>query len=260
MKTFALNRPWLLGIATGILFLTGWQLTPTMGLIDAQLVPPATTVLNRFLQQWLDPTFYPDLLITVLRVAGGFLLAAAVAIPLGLAMGYWQSVHRMFGLTIETIRPVPASALVPIAAAMFGIGNLMHISVVFLATVVPILLASLDGVRNVDPILISTARTFKRTTPDIFRTVLLPAALPHIVTGLRISIAIALVVGISSEMIMSAEGLGRRVVYAQRMLRVPELYAGVITLALLGYGFNRTFLLLENRILGWHRQAMAKNW
>jgi ABC-type nitrate/sulfonate/bicarbonate transport system permease component len=61
-------------------------------------------------------------------------------------------------------------------------------------------------------------------------------------------------------MIMSAEGLGRRVVYAQRMLRVPELYAGVITLALLGYGFNRAFLLLEDRILGWHRQAMAKNW
>jgi ABC-type nitrate/sulfonate/bicarbonate transport system permease component len=72
MKAFALNRPWLLGVATSILFLIGWQLTPMMGLIDAQLVPPATTVLNRFFLQWLDPTFYPDLLITILRVAGGF--------------------------------------------------------------------------------------------------------------------------------------------------------------------------------------------
>jgi len=260
MAEFIKARMWLLGIATSLVFLALWQISPTLGWIDPQLVPPATAVIHRFIVQWFDPSFYHDLAQTIIRVGGGFVLAAAISIPAGLAMGYWSVAHRMFALTVEVIRPIPASALVPIAALIFGIGNMMHISVVFLAAFVPILLASIDGVRTVDPIFVSTAKVFKRSTWDIFRTVLLPATLPHIVTGLRIAIAISLVVGISSEMVMSADGVGRRVVFAQRTLRIADLYAGVVTLALLGYLFNRLFLTLEHKILAWHRQSVAKSW
>ena len=120
---------------------------------------------------------------------------------------------------------------------------------------IPILLATIDGVRGVDPLLLDTARTLGQSTSRIFRTVLLPAAMPSIATGLRVSIAIALIVGISSEMMLSADGLGRRVVYAQRMLRIADLYAGVLTLAILGFLLNRAFLVVEGRLVGWHRGA-----
>jgi NitT/TauT family transport system permease protein len=253
-------RPWILGMAASLFFVAVWQLLPTLGFVDRQLVPPASAVLARFAAEWGEGAFYPDLLATLFRILAGFALAALVGIPLGLAMGYWGAAYRLFGLTIEVVRPIPASALVPVAAIVFGIGHSMHIIVIFIATAVPILLSTVDGVRDVDPILVSTARTFRRSTGQVFRTVLLPAALPHIVTGLRISIAIALIVGISSEMIMSAEGLGRRVLYAQRTLRIPDLYAGILTLAALGYLLNRAFLLLEDRMLRWHRHANAKNW
>jgi ABC-type nitrate/sulfonate/bicarbonate transport system permease component len=246
---------WILGTATTLLVLAVWQALPEFGLIDRLLIPPASDAIGHFFLQWLDPHFYADLSATLLRVLGGFLLAGGGGIPAGLAMGYWITCYKMFSLTVDIFRPVPSTALVPIAALIFGIGNGMHIFVVVLATTIPILLATIDGVRGVDPLLIDTARTLGQSTSRIFRTVLLPAAMPSITTGLRVAIAIALIVGISSEMMLSADGLGRRVVYAQRLLQIPDLYAGVLTLAILGFVLNRGFLVIERRLVGWHRGA-----
>ena len=180
-------RPWLWGLLTIALALVAWETSPKWGLIDKHLMPPASLVLAEFFRQWLDPTFYSDVAVTLLRVGGGFAIAALVAIPMGLAMGYWITLHRMFSLTIDVLRPIPASAFVPAAAVVFGIGHEMHLFVVFFATSVPILLSTIDGVRAVDPVLIGTARTLGRGDAQVFRSVLLPAALPYIATGLRIS-------------------------------------------------------------------------
>lgn len=253
MRGFRQRHHWLLGTAITLLVLAAWQIMPKLGLIDRQLIPPASDAIGHFFLQWLDIHFYADLSATLLRVLGGFLIAAAIGIPLGLAMGYWLVCYTMFALTVDIVRPVPSTALVPIGALIFGIGNFMHIFVVVLATTIPILLATIDGVRGVDPLLVDTARTLGQSTSRIFRTVLLPAALPGIATGLRVAIAIALIVGISSEMMLSADGLGRRVVNAQRMLQIADLYAGVLTLAVLGFVLNRGFQIVEKRFVGWHR-------
>lgn len=252
---FLRRHGWILGLATTLLALAAWEILPRVGAVDRQLIPPASDAIVHFALQWDEPQFYRDLGATLLRIVGGFAIAAAIGIPAGLVMGTWVVGYDAFALTIDVFRPLPSTALVPIAALIFGIGNGMHIFVVVLATVIPILLATIDGVRGVDPLLLDTARTLGQGTARIFRTVLLPAALPSIATGLRVAIAIALIVGISSEMMMSPDGLGRRVVYAQRMLRIADLYAGVLTLAILGFLLNRAFLLLEGRFLGWHRRA-----
>lgn len=249
-----------IGLATILFVMLLWQIAPTFGIIDKHLLPPASTVLARYFAQVFEPGFYVAAAVTLMRVLLGFVLALVVAIPLGLAMGYWRFVGRMFGLTIEVLRPIPSSALVPVAALILGIGDEMHIAIVFAAAVIPILSSTVDGVCTVDPILIQTARTMGRRTGEIFRTVLLPAALPHVATGLRISLTIALLVGISSEMLVGSEGLGRRVVYAQRVLDISGLYAGVLTLATLGFALNRLCLFLQDRFLGWHAQSKAKNW
>jgi ABC-type nitrate/sulfonate/bicarbonate transport system permease component len=258
MRAFLHANSWVLGLATVLATLAMWQILPSVGLVDRQLIPTALDTLGRFAHEWIEAPFYTDMLATLLRLVGGFALAVAIGVPLGLAMGYWAPAYNMFGLTMDMLRPLPSTALVPIAALVFGIGDAMHIFVVTLATVIPILLASIDGVRGVDPVLIATARTLGQGTARIFRTVLLPAAAPSILTGLRVSIAIALIVGVSSEMMLSPDGLGRRVVYAQRMLRIPDLYAGVLTLALLGFALNRGFLLIEHRLIGWRRAASVR--
>jgi ABC-type nitrate/sulfonate/bicarbonate transport system permease component len=208
----------------------------------------------RFIEQWTEASFYNDLSKTLSRVLSGFIVAAMIGVPCGLVMGYSATVNNALSVIVSALRPLPSTAVVPLAAAAFGIGTGMNVFVVALATTIPILLATIDGVHSVDPVLMGTARTLGQSTSRIFRTVLLPAALPNIMTGLRVSLAIALVVGISSEMIMSSDGLGHRVMYAQRMLQITGLYAGVVTLAALGFVLNRIFLLVERRLLSWHHR------
>jgi NitT/TauT family transport system permease protein len=255
VANFIRSHAWILGVVTTLAVLAVWQILPEAGIIDRHFIPPVSDAIRRFIAEWGSAPFYADLAATLFRIVGGFALAAAIGIPAGLAMGYWIIGYNMFSLTIDVIRPLPTTALVPIAALIFGLGNGMHIFVVVLATTVPILLATIDGVRNVDPLLVDTARTLGQSTSRIFRTVLLPAAMPSIATGLRVAVAIALIVGISSEMMLSTDGLGKRVVYAQRMLQIPDLYAGVITLAVLGFALNRACLFAESRLIGWHRRA-----
>lgn len=254
------HRPWLLGLAATLLLLLCWQIGSQAGVLDRQIVPSAASVLGRFFAEWADSGFYADLAATCARVIGGFAVAAIVGIGVGLFMGFSETAYRALHLTVEVLRPVPATALVPVAAVAFGVGTGMHVFIVASAAAVPILLSAVDGVRSVDPVLIDTARTFGKSRGCLFRTVLLPAALPQIMTGLRVAMAIALVVGISSEMIMSFNGLGRRVVLAQHMLRIADVYAGIVTLAVLGFVLNRTILLAERGLIGWHRSTSAKTW
>jgi NitT/TauT family transport system permease protein len=254
------SRPWLCGLGTIVAILLTWEFSVRLALINDKLISPASTTLLRFAWDWTQPDFYADFLVTTLRIAAGFLLAVAIAVPLGLAMGYWTLLHRMFSLTVEVVRPIPTTALLPIAAIIVGIGNTMYVSLIFIATAIPILLASVDGVRTVDPILVGSARTLGKSTAVIFRTVLLPAALPHIAVGLRIGVATALLVGISAEMLLSSEGLGHRVVYAQRTFDISGLYAGVLTLATFGFALNRVAMSFETRALRWHSQSKQKLW
>jgi NitT/TauT family transport system permease protein len=254
----ARHRPWLTGAGTIVALLAVWQLCVVGGLVDRQMIPPATTVFGRFFAQFADAGFYADLGVTLLRVFGGFVLAVLFAVPAGLAMGYWKTCHSMFGLTIEVLRPIPATALVPVAAMIFGLGTEMDIAVIFIATAIPILVATLDGMRDIDPVLISTARTFGKKTSEVFTTVLLPATLPYLAAGLRLALTIALLVAIGTEMLIGSEGLGRRVSYATRMLDISGIYAGVLTLSVLGFLVNWLFVKLEDKLLSWHRRSRRR--
>jgi NitT/TauT family transport system permease protein len=250
----------VLGALTIVLVLALWQVGPNLGLVDPRLIPPFSAVLRRFANEWFERAFYTDLGATLFRVGLGLLIAASIGIPLGLAMGHWRRIDRLFALVVDVFRPIPATAFVPIALILFGIGHAMHIVVVSIAAIIPILFAALDGARAVDPVLVDTALTLGYRGARTARSVVLPAALPHIVTGIRVGIAQALIVAVSSEMVLSSEGLGHRVLYAQRLLDIPGLYAGVLTLATVGFLLNRLFVVLEGLIVGWDRQAKAKVW
>lgn len=249
-----------LGAMTVALVLAIWQLGPSLGFVDARLIPPASAVLQRFALEWAHRGFYLDLEATLLRVTFGLLLAAAVGIPIGLAMGRSARVYRALALTVDLIRPIPATAFIPIALIVFGIGSGMHTFVVFIAALIPILFAALDGTRALDPVLIGTADTLGCRGACAAWRVILPAALPHIVTGIRVGIAQALIVAVSSEMVLSSDGLGHRVLYAQRTLDISGLYAGVLTLAIVGFTLNRLFVALEGFLVGWDRRAKAEIW
>src|SRR5262249_850524 len=139
---------------------------------------------------------------------------------------------------VEFARPTPPVALISPLILLVGIGDEMKIIVVVFASFFPILLNTIDGVRSVHPTLLDVARTFHFTEGDLLRTIILPAALPQIMAGLRISLAISLIVALVSEMVGATSGLGYFVLQAQRGLKMRDMYAAIVLLALLGFTLN----------------------
>jgi ABC-type nitrate/sulfonate/bicarbonate transport system permease component len=247
-----------LGLATLVAVLALWELASRTRLLNPQFFPPVTDILGTFFQLWRNNVFPEHLVATLWRMAVGYGAGAVLGIGLGLLMGRWRAVYELFEPLVEFARPMPPVALIPVLILLLGIGDEMKIAIVVFASFFPVLLNTVDGVRSVHPTLLDVARTFHFSEGDLLRKVILPAALPQIVAGLRISLAIALIVALVSEMIGATRGLGYFVLQAQRGLRIRDMYAAIVMLALLGYTLNWLFLLVEARVLAWHRGSTGQ--
>lgn len=239
------------GFLLFMLILLAWEATSAWDLVDSISVPRVSAILAA----WIDSLTHGQLIAALLpslgRIFAGFGLAVLVAVPLGLLMGSIPLVYRLLEPITEFIRPIPAAAYIPVAILFLGIGNEMKIFVVFLACLFPILLNTYGGVRGVDPVLVDTGRTFGVSRLKALWQIIFPAALPSILTGMRISLGIALIVVVVAEMIAGNTGIGYYILDMQRIFRVPDMFAGIFTLGILGFLINFIFLKVEQHFLRW---------
>jgi ABC-type nitrate/sulfonate/bicarbonate transport system permease component len=189
----------------------------------------------------------------MLRLFIGYLLAVAVGVAGGIALGLSPVLRRVAAPIVEFLRAIPAPALLPFALLVLGVGNNSKIFVIAFVCLWPIL----HGVSGVDPTLVDTGRVYRIPASDRLRSVVLPAAAPQIFAGMRTSLSLALILMVISEMVASSNGIGYFVLQSQRSFAIPEMWSGIILLGILGYLFNAVFLLLERRALAWHRGARA---
>jgi ABC-type nitrate/sulfonate/bicarbonate transport system permease component len=229
-----------------------WELYSRAAGIESYL-PPPSAALAALLQPAVARTLCGHLLETLGRFLGGYFLAAALAVGAGIILGHSRFVYSLSEVVIELLRPMPSVAIIPVAILCLGIGDAMIIAVTVYAAAWPILLNTIDGVRNIDRTLIDTGRTFGLGRLRILCAVALPAAAPYIATGLRVSLPIALILVTTSEMVAGADGLGYFILDEERSLRPANMFAGIAVVALLGYALNRLFLLVEGRALAWRR-------
>ncbi|HXF76330.1 MAG TPA: ABC transporter permease [Methylomirabilota bacterium] len=229
-----------------------WELVARAELVNPLVVPPLSKVLGVFVELLWSGQIPAQIAVSMKRALLGYFLAAGVFIPLGITMGLFQRVYRLLEVAIETLRPLPPPALIPVALLFFGLEDAMKIFVIFFSCAWPILLNTIDGVRRLDGVLLNTARTFGLSRRQICWRVILPACSPQIVTGLRVSLPIMLILVVISEMVGSTDGIGYFILDSQRRFRVAQMYAGMLSLAILGYALNRIFDLLHRRLLGWH--------
>jgi ABC-type nitrate/sulfonate/bicarbonate transport system permease component len=199
-----------------------------------------------------------QMILSMKRAAAGYLLAAAVFVPLGILMGLFQTIHRALEVIVEMLRPVPPPAVIPVALLFFGIEDEMKVFVIFFSCAWPILLNTIDGVRSIDWVILNTAKTFRLSRSKTIRQIILPAASPQIMTGLRVSLPIMLILVVISEMVGSTDGIGYFILDSQRRFRVAQMYSGMLALAILGYTLNQLFNLLHRRLLSWHWRMMGR--
>lgn len=240
-----------LGVAVIVGLLALVELGVRVGVINAALVPPPTTVAVRIVGIIASGEFVGPLAATLYLLFIAYIGASALAIALGLLMGRFPAIYNLFEPLVELLRPLPKPALLPPLILFLGLGDLMKSVVVGLAVLFPVLINTIQGVRGVDPVLINTARTFGYGRLAVLRKVILPAALPLIFAGLRVSLALGLILVVIAEMLAGTGGLGYLILDMQRTFRVQNMYAWLAILAVLGYGLNAGFLALEHRIIHW---------
>jgi len=197
----------------------------------------------------------PRLMLSTLgRMVAGFAFGSVAGVVVGLVLGTLPFLARALTPLLEGLRPLPIPAIVPPLILFLGLDDLLKITVVAVAVFFPVMVNTLGGARNIEPVLLATARTFRVSRIRTLTAVVLPAALPSILAGLRTALALALVTTIVAEMIAGSGGIGYYIIETQFAMRPDQMYAGVVCLAAIGYGLNALFVTIESRLIAWDRQ------
>jgi len=215
--------------------------------------PPLSQVLHSLREDWLFKQVGSDLVPSLTRFTLGYLGSVAIGVSLGVLIGLAPRVRRATQPVIEFLRSIPPPLMIPFVLVVFGIGDGSKVVLIVLGAMWPVLLSTIDGVRGVDPLMLDMARGFGLGRRHRITRVVLPAASPKIVAGMRTALSIALILMIISEMVASTNGLGFQVLNAQRTFDSAGTYAGVLVIGVVGLVVNMGFLVAESRIMRWHR-------
>ncbi len=251
---------WLIGAVRRIAILVGllvaWQLA-AVAVDDPVSWPPFTDVVARFWDRWLsDPEAWRrSLLPSLARLLAGWLAAGLLGVALGTIIGLSRRARDITGPAFAFMRAIPPPALLPLFIVLLGIGDAMKVAVISFGAVWPILLNTADGVSSVDALRRDTGRVYRIGHRDRLLRIILPDASPAIFAGLRVSLSIAVILMVVSEMVATVNGVGFELVQAQRTFRSIDVWATIVLLGVLGYGLNGVLRLIERPLLRWHRGA-----
>jgi ABC-type nitrate/sulfonate/bicarbonate transport system permease component len=242
----------LLPLIGVLLLFVLWWLVAKSGWINPVLLPTPIDTLGELFKATFTGTLMQDFIATVMRTFQAFLIAAVIGVPLGVALGSSESVYRSFEFLIDFFRSTPASALIPMFILFFGIGEFNKVAIAAFSALLIIVFNSAYGVIHATKNRILAAKVMGANQFKIFTDVLFWESLPQTFIGLRSGISLALVIAIVAEMFIGTEtGLGKRIIDAQQVLNVKDMYASILITGILGYVLNALFLLIEKRFIHW---------
>lgn len=227
-----------------------WGIWATVA--PAQFFPSPAELLEAFVDTWIGPAFVTDVLPSLGRLAIGIVLSIVVGVVAGTLIGLNRWLRELLEPMLEFFRAVPPPVLLPIAVVLMGPTDAMKIVVIVIGSVWPILLNTIEGVRSTDSVMTETARSFALTRGERLRYLVLPAASPRIMAGVRQSLSIALILMVISELGYSSSGLGYQIVFFQRNYLIAEMWSGILLLGLIGILLAAIFGFVERRVLRWY--------
>jgi ABC-type nitrate/sulfonate/bicarbonate transport system permease component len=242
----------------------GWQLG-TSAANSPYFLPPVTVASGMYHRWfdgpashlWLTADATANLLPSLGRMLGGWAIAAVAGIALGVAIGRLPLLADLAEPLVHFGRAVPPPTLVPVFLFVFRIGTPMEVATIIFGVIWPVLVNSIDGARHVDAGYAETARAFRLSSAQRLTRVILPGAAPKICAGLRLALALALVMMIISEFVGSTNGIGNEMLLGQTDFDIPLMWQVILLLGLLGVVLNGLFALVERRILAWQRTPQA---
>ncbi|WP_328751822.1 ABC transporter permease [Streptomyces sp. NBC_00285] len=247
-----------LGAAGLTAFLALGEVVPRLGLVKEEYFPPTSRIAGAFADELSDGAFWTALGDTLTGWAMGLAIAASAGIVIGVILSVVPYLREATASTIEFLRPIPSVALIPLAVLLYGSELRSVLLLVVYASFWQVLIQTLYGVQDVDPVAEETARSYGLGTWARIRYVLWPTALPYVMTGVRLAAAVALILAITGELVIGAPGLGARIAVAQNSQAVPEMYALIVVTGLLGLLINVGARTVERRALAWHQSVRGE--
>ncbi len=248
----------LLGIAVMMGFAALWEGVARLGLVTPILLPAPSSIVDTFWYLVKSGKLWDHIWPSVMRVVLGFVAAVLVAVPLGLLMGRSSWVDGGLYASFELLRPIPPIAWTPLAIIWFGLGTPPAIFLIFLGAYFPILLNTVSGVKAIDKRLIHFAKTLGASERIVMVEIVPAAALPSIMTGMRVGLGVGWMVVVAAEMIAASSGLGYMIMDGRFTLQTDVVIVGMLSIGFLGLGMDLLFRKLESVVLRWRRELVAE--
>lgn len=237
--------PWtwslVLGTAIWLIFFGLWELADLKGWVNTLFMPPPHRILSTLYSMLIERGFLTDIVVSIYRIIASFALACAVAIPLGLLMGSFRTVHAFINPFVSAWRYLPAPAFIPLLLMWFGVGEGSKLALLFIGVIFFLITLIMDHTRAVRTELIETAMTLGASRRQILFTIVLPALAPNILISMRQMLAVSWTYLVIAEIVASTTGIGSVMMRGQRFLKVDEIMAGIVTIGILGLMFDFMF-------------------
>lgn len=264
-QTSADARPALLGRIGWVLAHTGsiialgiaWELFARSGAVTPFQLPTLSSVLVRIWQDAVSGELFINTGMTLYRALAGFAIAAVLGVALGMAMSRIAFIRWFFDPIVSVGFPMPKVAFLPVIILWLGVYDASKITMIVVDAAFPVITATIIGIQSVDKFLLWSARNLGADNRALLWQIVLPAALPQILTGLQVALPIALIVAVFTEMVMGGYGIGGAMMSASRFADSRGVFAGIVEIAVVGYVMVKGMAILRRRLLMWHQEAMA---
>jgi taurine transport system permease protein len=254
----SLSTRWISLLTLVALVVIWWAVTAT-GMIEPLFLPPPSAVLQKgwllVTSGYMDSTLWQHLGASLSRIGLGLGFAVLTAVPVGIAIGANRIARGVLDPLIEFYRPIPPLAYLPLIVIWCGIGELSKVLLIYLAIFAPIAIATATGVRTVDPAKLRAAQSLGATRAQLIRHVILPSALPDILTGVRIGLGVGWSTLVAAELIAATSGLGFMVQSAAQFLVTDVVVLGILVIALIAFAMEMGLRALQRKLVPWHGQA-----
>jgi NitT/TauT family transport system permease protein len=242
-------------VACIIAVLAIWEIVSVTGLVYRPTLPPPTTVAHALMIDVEHGSLWVSVWQTVEAWLLGMAIVLSIALPLGVFIGSSRLLSRASVVTLEFLRAIPPIAALPILVLLYGVGFKLTVVLVVLGGMWPLLIQTMYGVQDVDPVMRETARVYGLNRLRIFRLVVAPSAAPYVATGLRLSGVTGMILAIAATLLIGGKGLGAAIAEAQQTGQIPEMYDRIFIAGLLGVVVTVALRTLERRFLHWHSSA-----
>jgi NitT/TauT family transport system permease protein len=234
-----------------LIIAVAWELAPRLGLVSPLLLPPFSLILYDGASLFATNEIYFHAGASLFRAFSGLSIAIVFGITAGTLMAFYKPVRIILNPIVQMFYPMPKSALIPVMIIWLGIGSESKIVLIFLGCMLPVVISSFNGARGVDQVYIWSARSLGATDREIIWEIVLPAAMPVILNGIRTSLAICFVLLVSSELLISTEGLGYLIGILGENGVYPTMFAVIFIVIAMGFFADRLYLTVSRRVLVW---------